>query len=75
MRELASALGAAIGATRPPVLWHWTDDTNLIGQTGKTIKPKLLITIGTSGAVQYTAGITQAKKIIVINKDPEAPIF
>ncbi|MCP4673827.1 MAG: cupin domain-containing protein [Desulfobacula sp.] len=75
VRKLASALDAAIGATRPPVLWHWTDDTNLIGQTGKTIKPKLLITIGTSGAVQYTAGITQAKKIIVINKDPKAPIF
>jgi transcriptional regulator with XRE-family HTH domain len=75
VRKLASALDAAIGATRPPVLWHWTDDTNLIGQTGKTIKPKLLITIGTSGAVQYTAGITQAKKIIVINKDPDAPIF
>jgi len=75
VRKLASALGAAIGATRPPVLWHWTDDESLIGQTGKTIKPKLLITIGTSGAVQYTAGITQAKKIIAINRDPNAPIF
>lgn len=75
IRKLAAALGAEVGATRPPVLWHWADDETLIGQTGKTVNPKLLISVGTSGAVQYTAGITGADKIIAINKDPDAPIF
>ncbi len=75
VRKLASALGAELGATRPPVLWHWIDEDRLIGQTGKTIKPNLLISIGTSGAVQYTAGITGSKFIVAVNKDPEAPIF
>ncbi len=75
LRRLAAALNAQIGATRPPVLWHWTDDERLIGQTGKTIHPELLITVGTSGAVQYTAGIVDSKTIVAINKDPNAPIF
>jgi len=75
IRELALALGAEIGATRPPVFWHWIDEDKLIGQTGKIIKPELLITAGTSGAVQYTAGITKAKFIVAINKDINAPIF
>ncbi|MBF0378797.1 MAG: cupin domain-containing protein [Desulfamplus sp.] len=75
LRKFAYALGGQIGATRPPVLWHWTDEDRLIGQTGKTIKPELLITVGTSGAVQYTAGITESKMIVAINKDPNAQIF
>ncbi|MBF0204849.1 MAG: helix-turn-helix domain-containing protein, partial [Desulfamplus sp.] len=75
LRKLAAALGAQVGATRPPVLWHWTDDERLIGQTGKSICPELLITVGTSGAVQYTAGITDSKTVVAINKDPNAPIF
>jgi len=75
IRKLASALGAEVGATRPPVFWHWIDEDKLIGQTGKTIKPELLITAGTSGAVQYTAGITKAKFVVAVNKDINAPIF
>jgi len=75
IRKLASALGAEIGATRPPVFWHWIDEDKLIGQTGKTIKPELLITAGTSGAVQYTAGITKSKFVVAINRDINAPIF
>jgi electron transfer flavoprotein alpha subunit len=75
IRELAAVLGGQVGATRPPVLQHWVDETRLIGQTGKSIAPKLLISIGTSGAAQYTAGIMEADRIVVINRDPDAPIF
>ncbi|MFH2128654.1 MAG: FAD-binding protein [Pseudomonadota bacterium] len=75
VRELAAALGAEVGATRPPVLHHWVEEGRLIGQTGKTVRPKLLITVGTSGAVQYTAGIMEADTIVAINRDAAAPIF
>ncbi len=75
LRKLSAALGAETGATRPPVLWHWIDEERLIGQTGKTVSPELLISLGTSGAVQYTAGITGAKTVVAVNKDPDAPIF
>jgi electron transfer flavoprotein alpha subunit len=75
IRELSAAMGGEIGATRPAVLYHWADEDRLIGQTGKTIRPKLLITVGTSGAIQYTAGISDAKTIVAINRDPMAPIF
>ena len=49
--------------------------SDLIGQTGKTVRPSLLFSIGTSGAVQYTAGITEAKTIVAINRDKNSPIF
>jgi electron transfer flavoprotein alpha subunit len=75
VRELAAALGGEVGATRPPVMNHWVEEGRLIGQTGKTIHPKLLITVGTSGAIQYTAGISDAKMVVAINSDPTAPIF
>ena len=75
VRELASAFGAEVGATRPPVLHHWVEEERLIGQTGKTVRPNLLITVGTSGAVQYTAGIMEAETIVAVNRDPDAPIF
>jgi len=75
VRELAAALGGEVGATRPPVLAHWVEEDRMIGQTGKTVKPNLLISIATSGAVQYTAGIAEAKTVVAINRDPNAPIF
>jgi len=75
VRELASLLGGEIGATRPAVDAHWTSHEQLIGQTGKAIKAELLISCGTSGAVQYTAGIRGAGTVVAINRDPHAPIF
>jgi electron transfer flavoprotein alpha subunit len=75
VRDLAAALGGEVGATRPPVLQHWIKEDSLIGQTGKTIHPEILISVGTSGAIQYTAGITDSKTIVAINRDPNAPIF
>ena len=75
VRELAAALNGEVGATRPPVLQHWVEEERLIGQTGKSVHPRLLISIGTSGAIQYTAGIAEADTIVAINRDPSAPIF
>jgi len=75
IRELAAALGGEVGATRPPVLQHWVEESRMIGQTGKTVRPRLLFSIGTSGAVQYTAGISEAGTVVAVNRDPEAPIF
>lgn len=75
VRELAAVLGAEVGATRPPVIDHWVDEQRLIGQTGKRVAPRLLISIATSGAAQYTAGIMEAGTIVVVNRDPGAPIF
>jgi electron transfer flavoprotein alpha subunit len=73
--ELAELLKGEVGATRPVVLAGWADEERLLGQTGKTVKPKVLISIGTSGALQYTTAIHGAETIIAINRDPQAPIF
>jgi electron transfer flavoprotein alpha subunit/transcriptional regulator with XRE-family HTH domain len=75
IRELAAVLGGEVGATRPPVLQHWVDEKRLIGQTGKTVRPKLLFSVGTSGAVQYTAGIVESGLVVAVNRDGNAPIF
>ncbi|MBW2049690.1 MAG: FAD-binding protein [Deltaproteobacteria bacterium] len=74
-RDLAAALGGEVAATRPPVLQHWVEEERMIGQTGKTVSPELLLSIGTSGAIQYTAGIMKSKTIVAVNRDPNAPIF
>jgi electron transfer flavoprotein alpha subunit len=73
--ELAELLGGEVGATRPAVVAEWVEEERMLGQTGKSVKPKLLISIGTSGALQYTTGIQGAETIIAINRDPHAPIF
>ena len=75
VRQLATAVAGQVAATRPPILNHWVAEDRLIGQTGKTIKPRLLLSIGTSGAIQYTAGIMGSETIVAINRDPQAPIF
>ena len=75
MRRLAEALGAELGCTRPVVEAGWLEYHHQIGQTGVSVSPKLLVSIGVSGAIQHLAGIGGAECIIAINEDPDAPIF
>lgn len=75
LQALADKMGATLSASRPLVDAGWISNAQQVGQSGRTVTPKVYLALGISGAVQHAAGMSKAKTIIAVNSDPEAPIF
>ncbi len=74
-KDLAKALSAELGSSRPVVDAGWLSSSRQVGSSGQSVAPKMYLALGISGAIQHVVGMKGSKKIVVINKDPEAPIF
>jgi electron transfer flavoprotein alpha subunit len=75
LEELAGLLGGAVGATRPPVDEGWASEEQMIGQSGKTVRPRLYVGVGISGMSHHVVGMDESEFVVAINSDPKAQIF
>jgi electron transfer flavoprotein alpha subunit len=75
VEELAALLGGAVGATRPPVDEGWASEEQMIGQSGKTVRPRLYIGVGISGMSHHVVGMDGSELVVAINSDPQAPLL
>jgi electron transfer flavoprotein alpha subunit len=75
VKELARLLDGAVGATRPPVDEGWASEDQMIGQSGKTVRPRLYLGVGISGMSQHVVGMEGSELVVAINSDPQAPLF